>query len=135
MEPEEVDYLENHETNPSKTNLESPPAQLEWQWEDPNQDFVYNVHLLKQVYNNSRRPVDPSDTDVEKRYVLLGFAYNKNNNMTGEVPDYTSVSEEFTEKSDIDLLEDFLEDNGFLYDRDTDDQKIYSFTRASDFGY
>lgn len=133
MEPEEIDYLENHDSNPSKTNLESPPAQLEWQWEDPDQDFVYNIHLLKQVYNNSRRPVDPSDTDTAKRYVLLGFAYNKNNNMIGEVPDYTFVSDEFMSPADTDVLKEFLSDKQFLYDNDTDERKVYSFTRASDF--
>lgn len=133
MTPEEVEFLENHDSNPSKANTETPPAQVEWQWDED--DFVYNCHLVKEVYNNSRRGVDPEDTDTPKRYKLMGFVYNNRNNLSGLVEDYTSVSEEFAEESRIDILEAFLEDKDFLYEKDTEERKEYTFSRPSDFEY
>lgn len=129
MEPEEVQFLEEHESEPSATNVETPPAQVEWQWDTG--DVVYNCHLLKEVYNNNRRQSKPED-DVAKRYKLLGFAYNKPNNMTGLVSDYSDVSEEFNETFDTGVLDRFLERQDFLYESDTADAPIFTFTRPSD---
>lgn len=133
MTPEEIEFLESHESNPSSTNTEVPPAQIEWQWEDG--DLVYNCHLVKEVYTNSRRGIDPEDTDVSKRYKLMGFVYNKTNNLSGLVDDYTFVSPEFNEEASLDVLENFLQDKQFLYDNDTEDMKVFTFTRPSDFEF
>lgn len=133
MTPDEIEYLETHDSNPSSANTETPPAQIEWQWEEG--DLVYNCHLVKEVYDNSRRGLDPDDTDNPKRYKLMGFAYNKRNNLTGLVEDYTFVSEEFAEEARLDILEDFLADKDFLYDNNTEDMKVFTFTRPSDFEF
>jgi hypothetical protein len=131
MEPEEVEYLENHESEPSATNTETPPSQTEWQWEDG--DLVYNCHLIKEVFDDSIRLADSDDETTAKRYKLLGFVYNQKNNVTGLVSSYTAASDEFTDSYDLDLLESFLQEQDFLYENDTADEKIYTFTRPSDF--
>lgn len=132
MEPEEVEFLENHETNPSTTNMSTPPAQVEWQWEDED-DFVYNCHLVKEVYDPDRRVYDIDDPDTPKRYNLRCWVYNKGNNMIGVVDEYCSVSEEFSEASNIDVLESFIQENEFLFENDMFDRKMYIFSRSSDF--
>ena len=133
MTEEEVDFLENHESNPSTANTETPPAQVEWQWE--SEDLVYNCHLVKEVYDNSRRGLDVGDTETPKRYKLMGFVYNNRNNLSGLVEDYTSVSKEFNQEARVDILESFLEDKDFLYENDTGERKVYTFSRPSDFEY
>lgn len=133
MTSEEIEFLQTHESNPSKKNTKTPPAQVEWQWDEG--DLVYNCHLVKEVYDNSRRGLDPEDTDNPKRYKLMGFVYNNRNNRTGLVGDYTSVSEEFAEEARIDILGDFLEEQDFLYEKNTSGDKIYSFSRPSDFEF
>lgn len=134
MEEAEVDFLESHGSEPSKTNTEVPPAQVEWQWED--EDLIYNCHLVKEAYSDDPRAgADQEDPSVAKRYKLMGFVYNKKNNLSGMVGDYTFVSEEFTGEADLDLLENFLSDKQFLYDNDTAADKRFSFSRPSDFEY
>lgn len=133
MTPDEIEFLENHESEPSSTNTEVPPAQIEWQWQED--DLVYNCHLVKEVYDNSRRGLDPEDPDQPKRYKLMGFVYNKRNNLSGLVEDYTSVSEEFSEEARLDILEAFLAEKDFLYENDTEEMKEFTFTRPSDFEY
>jgi hypothetical protein len=135
MEPEEENFLEDHESNPSATNVETPPAQIEWQWDPEDVDFVYNCHLFKEIYDNSIYGADVEDPDTPKRYTLLGFVYNKNNNLTGIVPDYTDVSEEFSEPANLEVLANFLERQDFLYENDTEERKIYTFSRPADFDY
>lgn len=131
MEPEEVEYLENHESEPSSSNTETPPSQIEWQWQED--DLIYNCHLIKEVFDDSIRLADSDDDGTAKRYKLLGFVYNQKNNVTGLVSSYTAASDEFTDSYDLDLLESFLQEQDFLYENDTADQKIYTFTRPSDF--
>ena len=134
MEDREIEFVEEHGSEPSKTNTAVPPAQVEWQWEDG--DLIYNCHLVKEAYNNDARAgADLDDPSVAKRYKLMGFVYNKKNNLSGLVEDYTFVSDEFTGELDIELLENFLEDKNFLYDNDTAGDKIFSFSRPSDFEY
>ena len=135
MEDEEIEFLQTHETDPSSANVKTPPAQIEWQWEDEENDFVYNCHLFKEIYDNSIYGADPEDPNTEKRYTLLGFVYNKNNNLTGIVPEHSGVSDEFFEASNLEVLESFLEEQDFLYENDTEDMKVYTFTRPSDFDY
>lgn len=134
MEPEEVDYLENHESEPSSLNTKTPPAQIEWQWKG-DRDLVYNCHLVKEIYDNSIYDSEVEDASKAKRYKLMGFVYNKNNNMKGIVDDYCAVSEEFSSSYDLDVLEDFISDNTFLYENDTSEMKEFTFSRPSDFDF
>jgi len=90
---------------------------------------------VKEVYNDNRRGLSPEDTDAPKRYKLMGFVYNNRNNLSGLVEDYTFVSEEFDQESRVDVLEAFLEDKNFLYENDTAERKVYTFSRPSDFEY
>lgn len=129
MTDQEIEFLETHESNPSKANTDVPPAQVEWQWEDG--DLVYNCHLFKELYDNDHDTTLPEDTSVEKRYKLVGFAYNKTNNLSGVVEDYTFVSNEFSDEADIEILENFIGDKDFLYDNDTEERKVYSFSRPT----
>ena len=130
MTDEEIEFLEGHESNPSKSNTDVPPAQVEWQWDDG--DLVYNCHLVKEAYSNDNRTTDVEDVSVAKRYKLIGFVYNNTNNFSGIVGDYTSVSEEFSSEADLELLEGFLENQNFLYENDTEERKSYSFSRPTD---
>jgi hypothetical protein len=130
----EIEFLKKHDSEPSKTNTQVPPAQVEWQWQEG--DLIYNCHLVKEAYNDDPRAgADLNDPSVAKRYKLMGFAYNKKNNLSGLVEDYTFISEEFNGESDLGVLESFLEDKNFLYQNDTSEDKIFSFSRPSDFEY
>lgn len=133
MEDEEIEFLADHESQPSATNTDTPPAQVEWQWENEEEDLVFNCHLVKEAYDNDRRGIDVEDPDTPKRYNLRCWVYNKSNNMIGVVDDYSSVSEEFSEASNVGVLESFLEDKQFLFQNDTADMKMYTFSRPSDF--
>ena len=133
MEAEEVEFLEDHESEPSATNMDTPPAQAEWQWADDERDLVFNCHLVKEVYDNSIRTADVEDPDLPKRYNLRCWVYNKNNNMTSIVEELSAVSEEFSESFNLDVLESFLEGLDFLYENDTADMKEFTFSRPSDF--
>lgn len=138
MEPNEIDYFDGHESDPNLTNTTTPPSQVEWQWEDDG-DLIYNSHLFKEVYDNNTFRSKPTDTSKAKRYKLLTFAYNLQNNVAGLVPEYSAVSEEFMEPSNLEVLDSFVQDKDFLYENETNSMIVgvseFTFSRPSDFNF
>lgn len=130
LEPQEVEYLLDHESNPSAVFFDTPPAQVEWQWD--NEDLIYNAHLIKEMYNDTRQSKDVMDDESKKRYKIVTFMYNKSNNWRGYAQAYSGVTETFTDPYDIELLDDFISSYEVLYLRDTDEIKEFKISRPLD---
>lgn len=128
FEPEEAEYLLDHESDPSAVFFDTPPAQVEWQWQE--EDIVYSAHLIKEIYNDSRGLKDV--TDSSKRYKIVTFMYNKSNNWRGYAEDYSKVTRTFSEAENIELLEEFIESMSFLHENDTGDIKEFKVSRPLD---
>lgn len=130
MDPEEVELLDEHPTIPSENTSETPPSQVEWQWVEDN--VVYNTHLVKEVYDDSRKEVDITDPGVSKRYKAVTFAYNKNNNQIGMVLEFSDTSENFNDPFNVEVLSDFLDNMEFLSEAETGGEERYWFSRLLD---
>lgn len=130
MDPEEVELLDEHPTIPSENTSETPPSQVEWQWVEDN--VVYNTHLVKEVYDDSRKEVDITDPGVPKRYKAVTFAYNKNNNQIGMVLEFSDTSENFNDPFNVEVLSDFLDNMEFLSEAETGGEERYWFSRLLD---
>jgi len=130
MDEEEVELLADHPTTPSENTSEIPPSQVEWQWQEDN--AVYNSHLVKEIYDDSNDVTSVNDTDVQKRYKIVTFVYNKSNNQIGLVLEFSGVSDTFTEPFNTDVLSNFMEDMEFLSDAETGGEERFWFSRITE---